>query len=201
MHYDYDGEPTTVLTFRNHLTFGMLAKETSSLDSDKCYWYSREDLNNSNMMNWAFRASALASALGTLFGAVNFIHSLSLWCRKVKRSSVRYLAFVSAFCILCGIVTQLIFYSGICMFETCQESPDGSDITCVDSQCSFGHGFYLSMVAIFFWLIAVFVLVYLLRESKDQYREMKRLKSLREEEMKRNAEIEEGLNDSPRSYI
>ena len=87
------------------------------------------------------------------------------------------------------------------MFETCQESPDGSDITCVDSQCSFGHGFYLSMVAIFFWLIAVFVLVYLLRESKDQYREMKRLKSLREEEMKRNAEIEEGLNDSPRSYI
>ena len=69
---------------------------------------------------------------------------------------------------------------------------DQSQKSCVDSQCNLGIGFYFSLISTFFWSISLILLLQLLRKSESLYKEINKGK----EELKCNAEIEEGLHES-----
>lgn len=187
-HYEYSWDPAETI-LKAEVGFGILAKETSALNSNQCYWYSNYDLN-SYIYDLSFRTSVLASTLGSLLGGLNFLSSLFFWCRIVKRSTIRFVCIINVFCICSGIVTQMIFYSKLCVYETCQEN--GSDLDCVKSHCSFGNGTYFSILATILWAASLIALVNMLRRAEEQYRANKMASSSREETMKRNSEVEEG---------
>lgn len=126
-HYDYNWELTEIF-FKTSIGYGMLSKENASLNSEeKCYWYSDEDLKN-DMFDLSFRIAVFANTIMTLVGMLNFLYSLFLWCKVVRRSSIRFLSYVTISCICSGVVSQAILVSNICRWERCDQFDNGTSI-------------------------------------------------------------------------
>mmetsp|Transcript_24077 Transcript_24077/g.30301 ORF Transcript_24077/g.30301 Transcript_24077/m.30301 type:complete len:287 (-) Transcript_24077:534-1394(-) len=168
-NYDYSMEQSYL---KSKVGYGMLSRQSASTESDQCHWYSVNDVDS--FFDTPFRVAAAASTLATLIGGLNFIYSLFLWCRVVTGSSIRFLCYVTIFCVVCEAITQVIFVTEVCMIDTCSKLPDGTDGSCVRSHCSLGMGSYFAFVALFVWLVCLYVTIRLLQKARRQYEDQKR---------------------------
>jgi hypothetical protein len=137
IHFDYDWGEVGNSLYKNDVGFGMLSRETSSANSDKCFWYTENDIDM--LFDIPFKISSIANTLGTLIGLMNFLYSLFLWCRVVTYLSIRFLCYVTVICIGLGILSQTVILSDMCMAGRCTQLPGPLGDTCVPSNCTLGE--------------------------------------------------------------
>jgi hypothetical protein len=158
--------------FKTEVGFGIFSRESASQYSDECFWYDDNDV--SLIFDAPFKVSVFFNGLGTMLGGLNFLYSLMLWCRYIRRSTVRYIARVYIACAGCGLLTQSIFYSDMCSWDKCVLLPDGSEGNCLHSDCGVGRGALFSFFAILCWLIIAGLTLLILRQrSKSKKAEKK----------------------------
>jgi hypothetical protein len=180
IHFDYDWGEVGNSLYKNDVGFGMLSRETSSANSDKCFWYTENDIDM--LFDIPFKISSIANTLGTLIGLMNFLYSLFLWCRVVTYLSIRFLCYVTVICIGLGILSQTVILSDMCMAGRCTQLPGPLGDTCVPSNCTLGEGSYFSFGAIGVWLASLFVTIRLLRIALQEQERSLKTKEEREDE-------------------
>ncbi len=197
VRYDYDWT-SAGSWIKTQVEFGMLSRETADKESEKCYWYTEQDFKA--FFHTSFKVAVVANILSTLIGGLLFIYSLFLWCRIVTKSSIRFLCYVTIFCIIGEALTHLVFFSDLCMVNVCTELFDGSQDACVNSYCELGAGTYFSIVAIGLWAVSLIYTVQLLIRAEEQMEVQKllRRKQLQQLQMQLHLQedIEDGQNDS-----